>query len=93
MPLNIKKKFATVQQAEVPHGRNGKHKEIVTSILAELADLKEGEALKIEIAALDDTKENVRSALNRVSHKLNRPLATSADGKFLYVWTTKSKLP
>jgi hypothetical protein len=86
----IKHRFATMAQIDVPQGRNGKHKGIVSTILAELADLKDGEALKIGLAELSDSKENVRSALNRASHKLNRPLATAADAKFLYVWTTKA---
>jgi hypothetical protein len=85
-----KRRFATMAQMDVPQGRNGKHKGIVSAILAELGDLKVGEALKIELAELNDSKENVRSALNRASHKLNRPLATAADAKFLYVWTTKA---
>jgi hypothetical protein len=86
----VKHRFATMAQIDVPQGRNGKHKEIVSTILAELADLKDGEALNIGLAELGDSKENVRSALNRASHKLNRPLATAADAKFLYVWTTKA---
>jgi hypothetical protein len=84
-----KRRFATMAQMDVPQGRNGKHKGIVSAILAELGDLKAGEALKIELAELNDSKENVRSALNRASHKLNRPLATAADAEFLYVWSTK----
>jgi hypothetical protein len=85
-----KRRFATMAQMDVPQGRNGKHKGIVSAILAELGDLKVGEALKIELAELNDSKENVRSALNRASHKLNRPLATAADAKFLYVWSTEA---
>jgi hypothetical protein len=85
-----KRRFVSVAQINVPRGRNGKHKGIVSAILAELADLPEGEALKIPIAELGDTKENVRSALNRASHKLNCPLATAADTRFLYVWSTPS---
>ena len=92
MSTSIKRaprRFATVAQIDVPHGRNGKHKGIVSAILAELEDVKDGEALKIPLAELKDSKENIRSALNRASHKLNRPLATAADEKFLYVWGTK----
>ncbi|MFL6439566.1 MAG: hypothetical protein ACJ71Q_18485 [Terriglobales bacterium] len=85
-----RKRFATMAQKDVPQGRNGKHKGIVSSVLAELAELKDGEALKIVLAELGDTKENVRSALNRASHKLNRPLATAADAEFLYVWKGKA---
>ena len=81
-------RFATLMQSEVPHSRNGKHNDLVSQILAEVADLKEGEALKIELAALKYSKEKVRSALNRASHKLTRPVATAADANFLYVWST-----
>ena len=83
------RRFAVMSQADVPHGRNGKHKGIISAILDELAAVRDGEALKIAIAQLGDSKENVRSALNRASHKLERPLATAADGKFLYVWNIK----
>ena len=86
-----KRRFATVARADVPHGRNGKHKGIVTAILEELAAAPDGEALKIPLAELGDTKENVRSAINRASHKLACPLATAADAKFLYVWRTSEK--
>lgn len=94
-PLAVKNKprFGTVAQVDVPHGRNGKHKGIVSAILAELGDLAEGDALKIALTELGNSKENVRSALNRASHKLNRPLATAADAKFLYVWSTMQKKP
>jgi hypothetical protein len=87
----LKRRFATVAQVDVPQGRNGKHKDIVSAIFAELGDLNDGEALKIALTDLGDSKENVRSALNRASHKLNRPLTTAADAKFLYVWTTTAK--
>jgi len=86
--VKTKRRFATMAQIDVPRGRNGKHKGIVSAILAELDDLKDGEALKIALGELSDSKENVRSALNRASHKLNRPVATAADAKFLYVWST-----
>ena len=85
-----KKRFATMAQTDVPQGRNGKHKQMVSRILEELGELQDGDALKIPIAELSYSKENVRSALNRASHKLKRPLATAADATFLYVWSTKA---
>src|SRR4051812_35454079 len=85
------RRFATIAQIDIPHGRNGKHKRIVSAILAELESLGDGEALKIELTELGDTKENVRSALNRASHKLSQPLATAADAKFLYVWNSAAQ--
>ena len=81
------RRFATMSQGDVPHGRNGKHKGIVTSIIADLEGLEKGLALKVALADLDDSKANVRSALNRATRKLNRNVATAADAEFLYVWT------
>ena len=79
--------FATMAQTDVPQGRNGKHKGIVTAIIADLDRLEDGAAIKIPLAKLGDTKENVRSALNRVTRKRSRNVATAADADFLYVWT------
>jgi hypothetical protein len=83
------RRFATMATIDVPQGRNGKHKEIVTSIIADLDRLENGSALKIALAELDDSKENIRSALNRVTRKLKRNVATAADEQFLYVWNIK----
>jgi hypothetical protein len=66
--------------------RNGKHKQIVTKILADLDQLPGGVALKVPLAELEEGKENVRSALNRAIHKGSRNVATASDTEFLYVW-------
>lgn len=81
--------FRTMAQVDVPQGRNGKHKEIVTKILSDLDQLPEGAALKIPLAELEESKENVRSALNRASHKGDRKVATASDAEFLYIWNEK----
>jgi hypothetical protein len=78
--------FKTMPQADVPQGRNGKHKQIVTQILSDLDHLPAGAALKVPLAELRESKENVRSALNRAIHKVNRNVATASDAEFLYVW-------
>ena len=78
--------FNTMQQVDVPQGRNGKHKQIVTKILADLDQLPKGAALKVPLAELAESKENVRSALNRAIHKGSRNVATASDADFLYVW-------
>lgn len=78
--------FTTMAQADVPQGRNGKHKQIVTQILSDLDQTPAGVALKVPLADLEDSKANVRSALNRAIHKLNRNVATATDAEFLYVW-------
>ena len=78
--------FKTMIQTDVPQGRNGKHKEIVTTILKDLDNLKPGSALKVPLAELAESKEKVRSALNRASRKQNRNVATATDANFLYIW-------
>jgi hypothetical protein len=78
--------FKTMVQANIPMGRNGKHKEIVTTILKDLNNLKVGSALKVPLAELAESKEKVRSALNRATRKESRKVATATDAEFLYVW-------
>ncbi len=78
--------FKTMAQVDVPQGRNGKHKQVVDQILSDLDRVEDGVALKIPIAALAETKEKVRSALNRAVHKSRRNVATASDTDFLYVW-------
>ena len=81
--------FKTISRVEVPHGRNGKHKEIVSAILSDLDQLKDGAALKVPLKDLADTKENVRAALNRATRKADRLVATATDEEFLYVWNSE----
>ena len=78
--------FNTMAQIDVPQGRNGKHKEIVTKILSDLDQLREGVALKVPLAELAEGKENVRAALNRATRKGGRNVATATDVNYLYVW-------
>jgi len=79
-------KFQSILQLDVPKGRDGKHKQIVTQLLSDIEQLVEGMALKIPLSALPDTKENIRSALNRATHFRGMEVATSSDAEFLYVW-------
>jgi hypothetical protein len=78
--------FKTMTQSDVPNSRNGKHKKIVSMILSDLDRLPEGDAIKVPLATLSDSKENVRSALNRATRKEVRDVSTATDGEFLYVW-------
>jgi DNA helicase TIP49 (TBP-interacting protein) len=86
LPMN----FKSMPQADVPQGRNGKHKEIVTKILSDLDQVQTGVALKVPLAQLAESKEKVRSALNRATRKSGRDVATASDDTFLYVWTETS---
>jgi len=81
-PMN----FESILQLDVPKGRDGKHKRIVTKLLSDLEQLSPGNALKIPLSVLPDSKENIRSALNRATHQKGIDVATSSDAEFLYVW-------
>jgi lambda repressor-like predicted transcriptional regulator len=81
--------FKTMVQADVPQGRRGKHREIVTLILEDLNQLKDGVALKVPLAELTHNKAKVRSALNRATRKAGRIVATATDTTFLYIWNVK----
>lgn len=80
--------FSTTSRADVPTGRTGKHKAIVTDILDNLRSLETGRSLKIRLSELPDTKVNIRSALNRATRKLKLSVATAADDTYLYVWNS-----
>lgn len=87
LPMN----FRTMAQGDVPQGRNGKHKQIVSKILSDLDQVQPGIALKIPLADLADGKEKVRSALNRATRKAGRTVATATDANFLYIWNEEHK--
>jgi hypothetical protein len=78
--------FKTMVQVDVPQGRNGKHRQIITTILKDLDRLKTGAAIKVPLAELVGSKEKIRSALNRATRKAGRRVATASDASFLYVW-------
>ncbi len=78
--------FKTMAMVDVPRSRNGKHKKIVTAILLNLDQLGQGIAFRVPLADLGDSKENVRSALNRATRKSGRDVATATDQDYLYVW-------
>lgn len=82
------RKFKTADRSEIPTGRNGKHKAIVTDILDDLAKLDAGLCLKIPLSELPDTKVNIRSALSRATRKQHKSVATAADDTYLYVWNS-----
>jgi hypothetical protein len=84
-------RFESVRQLDVPKGRDGKHKLIVTQLLSDIDQLGAGTALKVPLSALPDTKENIRSALNRATHARGMEVATSSDADFLYVWKVEAE--
>ena len=79
-------KFESILQLNVPRGRDGKHKQIVTQLLSDIDQLETGSALRVPLSALPDTKENIRAALNRATRQRGVEVATSSDEDNLYIW-------
>jgi hypothetical protein len=79
-------RFESVLQIDVPKGRDGKHKQIISQLLYDLERLSKGSALKIPLSELPDSKENIRSALSRAANQKKLAIATSSNEEFLYVW-------
>jgi len=84
-------KFESILQLDVPKGRDGKHKKIVTQLLSDIEQVAEGSALKVPLSALPDTKENIRAALNRATRQRGINVATSSDEDHLYIWRVSSE--
>lgn len=78
--------FSVIIQTDVPHTRHGKHRDIVTQILDDLGTLKEGNAMKVPLAKLKESKEKVRAALGRAVKQRGRRVVTSSDDTYLYIW-------
>jgi len=85
-------RFKSVLQADVPKGRDGKHKLIITQLLSDIEQLDKGSALKIPLSELPDTKENIRSALSRAASQQGIAIATSSNEHFLFVWKTDESI-
>jgi len=86
-PLEIQ----SILQQEVPKGREGKHKRVIAQLLGEIDRLAPHTALKIPVAALPDTKANIRAALNRATRQRGIRVATSSDSNYLYLWKVNHK--
>jgi hypothetical protein len=82
--------FEPILQVDVPKGRDGKHKKIVTQLLSDIEQLAAGSALRVPLSALPDSKENIRAALNRATHQRGIEVATSSDENHLYVWKVEA---
>lgn len=79
--------YISVSKDDVPHGRKGKHHDIVLEILDDIGKLRSGSALKIPKSAFGDSKmTNVRAALSRAAEQAGITIATSSDDEFFYVW-------
>jgi hypothetical protein len=81
--------FESIRQVDVPKGREGKHKKIISALMSDIERLKPGTALKVPLDELPDTKENIRSALNRATRQHGLDVSTSSDEGHLYIWMTE----
>ena len=80
-----------ILEQEVPKGREGKHKRVIGQLLGEIDRLAPHTALKIPLAALPDSKANIRAALNRATRQRGVRVATSSDSHHLYLWKANHK--
>ena len=78
--------YESILEREVPKGREGKHKRVIVQLLGEIDRLEPHTALKISLAALPDSKANIRAALNRATRQRGMRVATSSDSHYLYLW-------
>lgn len=83
---NVPQRFESIPQNEVPRGRDGKHRQIVVELIDAIGELRKGAALKISLADLPDSKENIRAALSRATKQRQLNIATSSDEEHLYIW-------
>jgi TusA-related sulfurtransferase len=86
---NLPSQFQSILKVDVPKGRDGKHKQIILKLIDAIERLNAGSALKIPLAELPDSKENIRSALSRATRQKKIEIATSSDDDYLYVWKAK----
>lgn len=90
-PHTAPMRFESMRQSDVPKGRDGKHKVIIQQLLSDIDHLEPGNALRVPLSALPDSKENIRSALSRATRQRGIVVATSSDDEFLYVWTAANE--
>lgn len=78
--------FSVIPLAAIPRSRDSKHRDLTLRILADLAKLRRGSALKIAISELGTGLANARAALSRACNALGLKVQTSADAEYLYIW-------
>lgn len=90
-PKTASIRYQSIRQNDIPSSRRGKHAQIVEQLLRHLNELEPGTALKVALASLPATKANIRSALNRATHKKGLRVATSSDARHFYLWKVTGK--
>jgi hypothetical protein len=90
-PKSAAIRYQSIRQIDVPSSRQGKHTKVVDQLLRHLDEMEPGTALKVALASLPATKANIRSALNRATHKRGLRVATSSDARHFYLWKITGK--
>jgi len=80
------RKLETISQSDLPTGRKGKHHPMLLDVLASLAHLEDGRAIKIPLADYPGSVADIRSAIHRAAKKQNLEVLTSSDDDYFYVW-------
>src|SRR5206468_1920787 len=62
-------------QSDMPQSRNGKPKQVITTILKDLDRLRAGSTIKVPLTELAESKEKVRSPLSRATREASRKVA------------------
>jgi len=70
-------------QSDMPQSRNGKPKQVITTILKDLDRLRAGSTIKVPLTELAESKEKVRSPLSRATREASRKVATASDTSYL----------
>ncbi len=80
-------KYRQVEVSGLNRGRRGKHHDLVTGIIEELAIAPLGAALEVPLSAVGGIGlANLRSAVHRASSAAGITIETLADEKNFYVW-------
>lgn len=82
--------FDTLSQVDLPHGRKGKHHQLILQVLEDLEQLEDGRAIKVPLGDFEGTVADIRSAILRATKKKNLKISTSSDDNFFYLWKTDS---
>jgi len=78
--------FETMRQIDVPQSRNGKHRKIVTAVLAECNRTSPGQAIRYPSKLWVIPRRMSALPLSRESKKRKLAISTAADGDYLYLW-------
>lgn len=78
--------FKRIRLSDLRQGRRGKHHDVVTPIVEEIAALRDGDAITIPLGAISIPLANLRAALMKATSSRGLKISTYSDDAALYVW-------